>query len=119
MLFGLFAIRLNEKNWHLLFMISAIFIDVSLVLALEIQRGAIETATSLTLSPLQMGHVVASTVATVLYLPTFMLGYIRWKQPKPGTNYVKWHRRFGVAAFLFRTLGFILMFTLLNHIKNG
>ncbi len=84
-----------------------IAIDLLLVLVLQIQRNAVHTALEFSLSPLQQAHVVASTIATVLYFPTLYLGWTRRSRV--------WHLRVGVLAFLFRTFGFILMFSLLSR----
>ncbi len=96
---------------HVRLMTAAILIDLSLVLTLEIQRHAIETAVAMKFGVLQQAHIFSSSLATALYFPVFGMGFYLWNNRSPKIR--KWHIRFGKAAFFFRTLGFILMFTLL------
>ena len=96
-------------------MITAILIDFSLVLVLEFTRGATQTALSLSLTPLQQVHIISSSIATLLYLPILILGWKRWNGSSTFLQ-DQWHLKLGLLAFIFRTIGFILMFTLLNHV---
>lgn len=109
----------QNKKVHPYFMITAILMDLGLVLALEIQRNAIATAASFTLSPLQQAHIGASSIATLLYFPVLYLGFMRWKNKLTSNASRTWHIRLGMAAFLFRAMGFILMFTLLSYVKKA
>lgn len=118
MILGIVAIVNKETLWHVRLMSTAMGVDILLVLILEFQRDAIATAASFALTPLQLGHIGTSTLATVLYIPTFVLGYKRWKKKLVKPSSFKWHLRTGIAAFVFRTLGFILMFTLLSHVQK-
>ncbi|OQW50407.1 MAG: hypothetical protein A4S09_01035 [Proteobacteria bacterium SG_bin7] len=102
--------RLN-RILHVRLMVSAILIDLILVLILEIQRHAIETAMSMKFGPLQQAHIFSSATATALYFPVLAMGFYLWNNPSAKIR--NWHVRIGKAAFFFRTLGFILMFTLL------
>ena len=88
--------------------------DLGLVLLLEVQRGAINTAVSFTLSPLQQAHIGMSTLATVLYFPTLYLGIQRLRGLGDRTTRSR-HLTFGLLALVFRTLGFIFMFSLLGR----
>jgi hypothetical protein len=99
---------------HATYMVTAIAIDLGIVLVLEVQRHAIKTAMALTLSPLQQGHIGASSVATLLYFPILYLGWrgIRHGLSKSGRLL---HMRLGIAAYVFRSIGFILMFALLGR----
>jgi len=116
MVFGLYH-RL-QRNLHVALMSLAIITDLALVLTLQIQRDAIQTAFSMTLSPLQQAHIAMSSAATVLYFPVFYLGAGRRLGKLKGLASRKWHIRLGIAAFVFRTLGFILMFSLLTHVRS-
>ena len=79
--FGLLCLGLGRRRWrkqHVLLMNLGILFDLALVLILEIQRGAVETAVSFTLTPLQQAHIGASSVATALYIPVLILGWTRY-----------------------------------------
>lgn len=90
-----------------------IAIDLLLVLVLEFERSAIETAISFTLTSLQQAHIGASTIALVLYFPVLGLGWLQYSGKKVGPRIRLVHIRLGLTAFAFRTLGFILMFSML------
>ena len=110
-------LRQNIKA-HPWFMLSAIILDLGLVLTLEFQRSAIKTAASFTLSPLQQAHIGTSTLATALYIPVLYLGFRRWRGSLADPASKMWHIRLGIAAFIFRTAGFLLMFTLLSYVTK-
>lgn len=102
---------------HVGLMVSAIFIDLTLVLVLQFQREAIQTAVSLSLDVWQQLHVGASTLATALYIPVLILGSKLLFAEKRSLKLRAWHIKLGWSAFIFRTLGFILMFSLLSHVE--
>lgn len=113
LLLGLW-VRQSSTRWHVWLMSLGISGDLALVLTLEIQRDAINTAISFSLSPLQQAHIAVSSLATALYFPTLFYGIMRLcgdATPKSRTR----HLTFGVLAFLFRTLGFIFMFSLIGR----
>lgn len=112
MAFGLF-LRKRSRPWHRRLMFGAMGIDLSLVLLLELQRSAIETVASLELAPLPFAHVLCSTLALVLYAPLIYLGQKLWKAENPRLR--QWHLRLGITAFVLRSLGFLLMFSLLGR----
>lgn len=112
MVFGMHYRRGNRLA-HRKLMFSAMGIDLLLVLILEIQRNAVQTVAALELSPLQFGHVLASTSALTLYLPMILLGKKLWNQEDARIRL--WHKRIGITAFALRTLGFLLMFSLLSR----
>ncbi len=105
----------KKRAVHIFFMNCAIFLDIALVLTLEIQRDAIDTAFSFTLLPLQQAHIVMSSIATLLYIPVLYLGW-RGYLKKLTSKQRSWHLRLGISAYFFRTMGFILMFTLIETI---
>jgi hypothetical protein len=110
-----FALRRSHRSAHAALMSAGMIIDLALVLTLQGQRDAIGTALAFTLTPLQQAHVAVSTVATVLYIPLAILGaQLYFGRPGPDER-THWHRRLGIAAFLFRTLGFVLMFSMLGR----
>lgn len=107
------ACRRGARHAHRAFMLSAVVIDLALVLALEWQRGATATAFAFTLSPWQTAHVAASTMAVILYVPLLWAGLRLWRMEHPSRR--RLHRNLGITAFLLRTLGFLLMFSLLGR----
>jgi len=90
--------------------------DLSLVLVLEFQRHAINTATSFSLGLFEQLHILFSTIATLLYFPLLFLGFKLLRQPAASQNTRFWHITLGFTAFVCRSLGFILMFSLLRRI---
>lgn len=108
-----FAMRKRSKTWHSRLMLSAIGLDLLLVLILELQRSVINTAFGPTLNGFQIAHVGFSSAATALYFPMLYLGFKLYKNSEAQTRH--WHMRIGIATFIFRTLGFILMFSLIGR----
>ena len=107
-----FILRKNRKL-HVPLMLFAIVADVSLVLLLEFQRQAINTAISFKLGPLQQAHIGFSTLAVVTYFPILYLGIrANWFTATPSQRNM--HKKLGITAYLFRTIGFLLMFSMLN-----
>ena len=104
--------NLRNRDVHVRYMNAAIVLDLALVLALEFQRDAIQTALSFSLSPLQQAHIAMSAVATTLYIPILILGW-RLYLGKLSSSGRSWHRRLGMMGYVFRSLGFLLMFSLL------
>lgn len=103
----------SRRQIHGALMSSAIAIDLAIVLTLEVQREAIKTAISFTLSPLQQMHIGASVVATLLYFPMIYLGVLKFLgKSSPKKDFL--HLRLGIATFFFRSLGFLFMFSLLK-----
>lgn len=109
----------RKPSVHVKFMGASMLLDLSLVLVLEFQRSAIGTAIGMKLGPLQQGHIVSSTLALVLYFPVFYLG---WRSHVLAAKGVapkrKWHVGLGILAFGLRTIGFILMFSLLQVVRS-
>lgn len=103
--------RLRAKHLHRALMFSAMGIDLCLVLLLEFQRDAIGTVIALDMGILPLAHVVCSTAALLLYPFLIYLGRNLWSIPSPKTR--RKHRLLGITAFALRSLGFVLMFSLL------
>ena len=103
--------RRRARETHRQLMFLGMGIDLGLVLLLELQRKATATAFGFKLGPWQTAHVLASTLAVALYVPMIYLGIKLWEKETPGRR--KLHRRLGYLTFLFRSLGFLLMFSLL------
>lgn len=107
----------SERKVHITFMSLGVLIDLSLVSILEVKRSAIATAVGGTLGLFQMGHIVSSTCAVLCYFPTIAFG-IRFVRNAPNGNRRRTHVYFGRIAFAFRTIGFLLMFSLLEHVTK-
>lgn len=105
-----FLVRKTNRIQHIRLMNTGIIIDLGLVLTLEFQRQAIDTALSFDMSWPEQAHIGFSTLATVLYIPLLITGWKMFKAPNPKLR--KIHIPLGVSAFIFRSLGFIFMFTL-------
>ncbi len=103
----------RHREVHVPLMLTAIFMDTALVLWLQWQRQAIQTAFAFTLSPLQQAHVGVSTLALCFYAPVVWLGCRLYKQPGDSELRMR-HRRLAIAAFCLRTAGFVLMFSMLR-----
>ena len=63
-----------------------------------------------TFSVAEAGHIIASTLAVVLYIPVVTLAILRLLDKAQGWGR-RWHMRLGITAFSFRSVGFVLMFT--------
>ena len=109
-----FSQRKRRLALHQKLMAAGILLDVGLVLILQFQREAIQTAASLTLEPLQQVHVYTSLAATILYLPLLYWGVSMVRQPSCRPQLRHRHRQVGYAAFALRSLGFVFMFSLMS-----
>jgi len=105
-----FLLRKVNRRIHVTLLSLGILFDLSLVLLLEFQRDAIATAVSLKLSPLNQAHIYFSSLATLLYIPMVITGIMILKKERCRI----WHRRLGYGTIFFRTLGFLLMFSMLT-----
>jgi hypothetical protein len=101
-------IHRRNRSLHPKLMLLGMAIDLTIVLILEVQRDAIGTALSFSLAALQQAHIGCSSVALLLYFPTLYLGWMLWSA-KGGPQHRKLHLRVAITAFVFRTLGFLLM----------
>lgn len=113
-----YGIRKRQPAAHRILMTIGILGDLALVLTLEVNRHAIHTALAFKLSFLQQAHIFVSSIATVLYLPVLLSGVAIWLSPhfEYRIDWIRsWHPRLGVGALIFRSLGFLLMFSMLNR----
>ena len=94
-------------------MSTAIASDLVLVLTLEIQRDAVATAIAHKLSALNQAHIYCSSIATLLYIPLIYFG-IKLLKREDVARIKPIHRKLGYAALTFRTLGYMLMFSMLK-----
>ncbi len=104
----------TDRERHSRYMLAAITIDLMLVVILQIQRQAIQTMLKFSLTGLQQAHVGVSFAATVLYIPVLYLGIRLWKHPELASKLRTPHVYIAITAFVLRTSGFLLMFSLLK-----
>lgn len=112
-LWGL-GLRRNRRV-HAALMNAGMGLDLALVLVLEFQRDAIATALGFSLTLPQQAHIACSSFAVLFYFPTLITGWKRLRRPTARPELRTWHLRFAFTAFALRTLGFLLMFSLLGH----
>ena len=108
----------KQKIKHVRLMSLAIGIDLALVLILQIKRAAIQEAFTMPMSTLQHLHIAASSLATALYFPVMGIGYALFKNRGKFLGLRTAHLRLGLAAFICRTVGFLLMFSMLSVVKS-
>ncbi len=101
----------KDRRIHPWLMGAGIGIDTALVLVLQVQRSVIQEAMTNTYTFWQSGHILSSTLAFALYFPVVWLG-IRQLRGQGGASGRLWHMRVAITAFVFRTVGFGLMFTI-------
>lgn len=105
---------------HSRLMLTAIVLDLALVLTLQVQRGAVQVAASFELTGLQYVHIGSSTLATVLYFPVLWSGYrLKTKRTLCSVAFRRRHVRLGWITFAFRTIGFIAMFTIIDRVRHS
>lgn len=107
-----FIFKKNPKI-HVPLMNFGILSDLSVVLILQYQRQAVQTAVSFSLNPLQQLHILVSLIAVILYIPLLILGWKRFLNKQYSSTFKKFHINLGPWALLFRSLGFALMFSML------
>ena len=101
----------KRRHWHLPLVLNGMFLDITLVCYLEYDRHALGSAFSFKLEPLAQLHILASSVACLLYLPVFWLGSRLFYAPGDQVLRAR-HRNLAQLALGFRTLGFVLMFSM-------
>ena len=108
-----FSQRKKSIRNHATLMSLGVASDLTLVGVLQFQRNAVQTALEFKLSALNQGHILFSTLATTLYVPTIILGIqlIRRSRAHSGTTL---HGKIGALALFCRCVGFFLMFSMLG-----
>ncbi len=98
----------RQRTRHLGFVLPGMAVDLGLVVYLEMSRSVIELTAEKTYNAVQWTHIGTSTVATVLYIPTIILG-ARLMSGATGAGIRTWHKRCAVSALVLRTIGFAFM----------
>ena len=106
------AVGLRKKiKFHIPLALLAVAFDFVLVLLLEFNRDVIGLLSTKDYTPLQYGHVLSSSLAFFLYFPTVYFGFKLLKN-RSDRPLKKRHLKFAVLAFILRTLGFLMMFSI-------
>jgi hypothetical protein len=102
----------RRRRLHVPLVLAGIAIDLGLVVYLELTRNVVEqVAGSMQHAPfagLRWAHIVSSTLAVVLYLPTLAYGVRLLRGPEDATVRRR-HRNVATLALLARTVGFACM----------
>lgn len=106
-------IKRKDRQLHPPLMLAGILLDLSLVLYLQATRSALQTAVAFTLTTLQQYHVFVSLIATLLYFPVLVLGFKLWRG-NVSIALRTWHIRLALSALICRTLGYFLMFSMIE-----
>jgi uncharacterized membrane protein YozB (DUF420 family) len=106
-------LKRRERKTHVRFMMSGIFLDLGVVIYLQITRNAVQTAAKLDLGLFPTLHIGASLIAVVLFIPTVFIG-IKMLAGGDVAKLKPWHVRFAIPALFFRTLGFFFMFSMIK-----
>lgn len=111
-----FTQRFRRVGLHAALMSAGMALDLTLVLALEVTKGAVATALEHQLTAVQGVHVAASALAVALYVPVFAMGFVRLYRASAANVALRvWHRRLGYVALFFRAVGFLFMFSMLGR----
>lgn len=104
------ALILRKKTkFHVPLALAGIFLDIALVVLLQIKKNAIQTVLAMEMSPLRQVHVIFSTLAFISYPAIIYLGGKLLKGEKTFKNL---HLKIAIAAFAFRTIGLLCMLAL-------
>lgn len=106
--------RRHDLKQHIPLVAAGIILDILLVLYLQFTRSAIQTALGFSLGPLQQIHIGFSTIALLLYFPTMYLGY-KLKTDLGNGELRGTHKKVAISSLIFRTLGFLFMFSMWKH----
>lgn len=104
---------IKNKKMHALLMGIGIIADFILVIALEIGRHVFSIIASQHLSYFLIGHIITSSCAVVLYIPILILGYQIYRTQNSKFESSPWYTKIVLLAFVFRSIGFILMFAMI------
>jgi len=88
-------------------------LDYTLLVLIELNKSAIDTILNKSLSLFQSGHIFFSSLTLALYLVVVPLGWKVYFNPTH-SKLIHWHHRLGWLTFFLRSLGFILMFSMMG-----
>ena len=105
-------IQRKDRSAHVRYVNIGIFLDIALVLYLQLTREAVQTALGFSLPMFEQVHIVFSTLALFLYFPVLYLGFGLLKGSNPVKR--KWHIRLALTSYVCRTFGFLFMFSMIK-----
>jgi uncharacterized membrane protein YozB (DUF420 family) len=103
---------------HVPLVLTGMALDVALVLWLEVTRGVVESVAGAKshdpYSAARQWHIATSTLAVVLYIPTFVYGWRLWRRgqwPDAASRERarKAHAACALSALAARSAGFVFM----------
>jgi uncharacterized membrane protein YozB (DUF420 family) len=101
----------RRRERHVPLVLSGIGLDLALVVWLEVSRGVVEAvagaAQHAPYTPVRWVHIVSSTLAVVLYIPTLRYGFQLMKGGDAAVR--KRHAVVATLALVARTIGFVCM----------
>jgi len=98
---------------HIPLVLTAIVLDLGVVVFLQTTRSAVQTAVEFSLTVPQKIHIISSSIAVTLYIPMVALGVYLYRN-RTHHKVRRVHRGIGMFALLSRTLGFIFMFWMIE-----
>lgn len=112
-LLSLGLILRSNRKIHVSCMLSGIVLDLGIVAYIQVTKNAVNNVLHNSIDLLPLLHIGTSTIAVILYFPVLYLGFSLLKGPRNITT-VNAHKKVALTAFFFRTLGFILMFSMID-----
>lgn len=100
----------KNRNLHAILMTAGVSLDFLIVISLQIAKHVMNTVSHQHLSSILVGHVLTSSIAIVLYIPSLLLGYQIFRHPETSVEFKPGYLKMIYTAFAFRTVGLILMF---------
>ena len=121
LLSGISALPSKNFMLHSRFMRAGIFLDISLVLFLQLTRNAVKTAVVEPLTFFQMIHIGSSLTTVLLYVGVLIFGYRllkHQKNPLELEQYLvtrKRHLLLGKLCIALRTIGYMSMYSFYEY----
>jgi len=101
-------INRHHKKIHIPCMVTAFVVDVTMVLYIELTRGAVASARA-KMGPLMVFHICVSVAVLVLYVWQIATGIKKARGRRAGS-----HRAAGLTLFLFRLINLITSFMVMK-----
>ena len=108
----------KRTSRHVPLVLSGMALDLALVVVLEVTRSVVEEVAGAKshepFSAMRQWHIATSSLAVVLYVPTFVCGRRLWRRtewPSPAAREAarKTHAAFATSALALRAAGFVFM----------
>jgi uncharacterized protein (TIGR03382 family) len=98
----------RRRARHVPLVLSAIALDLLLVIWLEVSRGVVERTMHDHFPVLRWAHIGSSTLAVVAYFPTLWLGFRMLRTPDDAALRRR-HAAVATTALVLRAVGFVCM----------